>query len=145
MDPLGLGPTDGPDPACPGAWFESGGHWYVIGVFPVRLSHGFALSLGVSNKPIWGVFYEDLLGAAAARVDRRHKLVVWRKQPPLLGGSGWLIVHVEIHPDQESADDRRTEMVAGWDPRLFADGPAISAREVRRTLRDARAARAPDR
>ncbi len=140
MDPLGLGPApgQGPDPARPGTWFESGDHWYVIGVFPLRLPHGLAFQLGASNKPILGAAYEDLLGALAARIDHRHKLVVWRKQPPLFRGGGWLVVHLEVHADQQSAEDRRSELVADWDPRLFADAPAISTREARRRLRQAR-------
>ena len=139
MEPLGLGQTRGPDAESPEAWFESSDYWYGIDVLPLRLSHRLALQFTTRSEPIMNALYEELLGGLAARVDHRHKLLVWRKQPPLFQ-RGWFVVQVEVHPDRESAEVRRTAMLADWDPRVFSDAPALGTSEVRETLGNARRA-----
>lgn len=145
-------PTHGPDPERPLEAFEDGGCLFQLLVSPVSLPLKPLLILdsqasrGVINDLVLLPLYEEGLGALARRRDARHKIVLVRKVPAIVGSgtfaksvraSGYVAAFL-VDSREEALESARS-LLRAWQPGVsYAETSTLSPRELRQRIRELR-------
>ena len=136
-------PTHGPDSERPLERFAVGNFSFRLVVMPAALPIQPMLYLYATGgllDDILGTLYEAVGGKIALRIDPRFKVLVMRQNlsTSSSASSSGPIVGMFFAPSEEAAIALCRHTLANWADGDYADHPRMTAKEIRRAIRQSR-------